>query len=249
MSKILMKLENVSLVYPVLTVQSQSIRHTLINKVTGGKMMKDTSNIVHVRALDKLDFELFEGDRLGIIGHNGSGKTTLLKVLAGIFEPTSGNVLAAGNISSMIDLGTGIDLDATGYENIKMLGRLRGLNDKEIDLQVEDIVNFADLGSFIDLPIRTYSSGMTMRLLFSISTSFSPEIIVLDEWLGAGDVEFVAKAEERMEQFVSNSKLLVLASHNHDMIQRRCNKILVLERGSTKFFGSPAEWYKDGVRL
>lgn len=249
MSQVLLKLDNVSLIYPVLTVQAQSIRHTLINKVTGGKMMKNSGNVVHVRALQKINFELLEGDRLGIIGHNGSGKTTLLKVLAGIYCPTSGQVLAAGNVSSMIDLGTGIDVDATGYENIKMVGRLRGLSSAQINEQVDEIIEFADLGSFIDLPVNTYSSGMIMRLLFSISTSFNPDILVLDEWLGAGDVDFVAKAEQRMEQFVANSRLLVIASHDHNMIQRRCNKLLVLEKGEVKFFGDTAEWYKDGVRI
>lgn len=247
MSNALLKLEGVGLTYPVFTVAAQSIRHVLLNAITGGTLLKDSSGVVHVQALQDISFTLFEGDRLGVVGHNGSGKTTLLKVIAGIYEPTKGKVLAAGSVSSMIDLGTGVDAEATGIENIQIMSRLRGFDKKTIAAKLKEIVDFADLGPFIDLPLRTYSAGMSMRLLFAISTAFNPEILVLDEWLGAGDAAFVRKAEARMEQFVSHSKLLVIASHNLDLIKRRCNKVLVLEAGRIKYFGSLADYYRPEI--
>jgi lipopolysaccharide transport system ATP-binding protein len=208
-------------------------------------MLKDGHDVIHVQALDSVSIKLFEGDRLGIIGHNGSGKTTLLKVIAGIYEPTGGTVMASGEISSMIDLGCGMDPEATGVENIKLVGRIRGFSEQKIKQQIEEIISFADLGPFIDLPVKTYSAGMQMRLLFAIGTCFVPEILILDEWLGAGDAGFVAKAEARMEDFVTGSKLLIIASHNHDLIRRRCNKICVMSGGKVEFFGSTKEYFKE----
>jgi len=239
----LLELHGVGLVYPVFTVKQQSIRHVLFSAVTGGKMLKDSGNTVHVQALDNVNIKLFEGDRLGLIGHNGSGKTTLLKVIAGIYEPTAGHVLASGEISSMIDIACGMDLEATGVENIKLVGRIRGFSERKIKDQIEEIIAFADLGPFIDLPIKTYSAGMQMRLLFAIGTCFVPEILILDEWLGAGDAGFVSKAESRMESFVQDSKLLIIASHNHDLIKRRCNKLCVMSSGKVEFFGPTEEYF------
>lgn len=243
MSTVLLDLRGVSLIYPVFSINQRTIRHSLISAVTGGKMLRDSHDTVHVQALDNINLTLHEGDRLGIIGHNGSGKTTLLKVIAGVYEPSSGVVMASGEISSMIDLGCGMDAEATGVENIQLIGRVRGFSEKKIKEQIEEIIAFADLGPFIDLPIKTYSAGMTMRLLFAIGTCFVPEILVLDEWLGAGDAGFVAKAEARMEQFVSDSKLLVIATHNHEMIKRRCNKICALNSGKIEFFGSVEDYF------
>lgn len=243
----LLKLEGVGLTYPVFTVAAQSIRHVLLNAITGGTLLKDSAGVVRVRALHDINLTLHEGDRLGIVGHNGSGKTTLLKVIAGIYEPTIGKVLSAGPVSSMIDLGTGIDTEATGIENIKIMSRLRGLDSKLIARKLQEIVTFADLGPFIDLPLRTYSAGMSMRLLFAISTAFNPDILVLDEWLGAGDAAFIKKAEARMEEFVSHSKLLVIASHNADLIKRRCNKVLELEAGTIKYCGTLTDYYRRQI--
>lgn len=243
MSVELLELNSVSLVFPVLAVKQQSIRHTMLNAVTGGRVLKNSSNDIHVQALENINLKLFEGDRLGIIGHNGSGKTTLLKVIAGIYEPTTGYVAARGEISSMIDIGSGMDMEASGVENIKLVGRIRGFSEERIRQQIEEIVTFADLGPFIDIPVKTYSAGMVMRLLFAIGTCFTPEILILDEWLGAGDAGFVEKAEARMEQFVADSKLLIIASHNLEMIQRRCNKVCAMESGQIKFFGDSQQYF------
>jgi len=243
MNSVLLDLRGVSLIYPVFSVQHKSIRHVLLSAVTGGKMLKDRNNTVHVQALDNVNIKLHEGDRLGLIGHNGSGKTTLLKVIAGVYEPTSGYVMASGEVASMIDLGCGMDPEATGIENIKLVGRVRGFSEAKIKQQMEEIIAFADLGPFIDMPIKIYSAGMTIRLLFAIGTCFVPEILILDEWLGAGDAGFVAKAEQRMEQFVGESKLLIIASHNHDLIRRRCNKVCVMESGKVDFFGTTEEYF------
>ncbi len=244
--KVLLSARGVRLTYPVYTIQASSLRNTVLNLATGGRVLRDAGNVVHIQALDGVSFDLFEGDRLGLYGHNGSGKTTLLKVLAGIYEPTHGEVVAHGRVSSMIEMGHGMDPDATGVENIKIMGRYRGFNGREIKAKIDEIAEFADLGPFINLPVRTYSAGMTMRLLFATGTCFDPDILILDEWLGAGDASFMEKAQQRMENFVSRSRMLVLASHSHDLLTRVCNKLCVLHAGRVVYFGDPQEYFQRG---
>lgn len=238
----IVSLRNVSLAYPIYSVQAQSLRNAIVSLAVGGKLLKDGRDVIHVKALNNISFDLKEGDRLGIIGHNGSGKTTLLKVLAGVYEPDKGLVKVDGKISSMIDIGLGLDGNLTGRENIISMGRMRGLTTKAIIEKIPEILEFSDLGNFIDLPIKTYSSGMSTRLVFAVSTSFEPDVLILDEWLGAGDAGFYDKATKRMNDLLAQSRTMILASHNFDLVKTTCNKLLVLEHGEPKYLGDVNGW-------
>ena len=235
-------LRGVSLAYPVYSIRAQSIRNALANIAVGGKMLKDGSDVIHVRALNNISFTLNDGDRLGIIGHNGAGKTTLLKVLAGVYEPDVGIVQVKGRISSMIDMGLGIDNELTGRENLINMGRIRGFSTKQVMAMTPEIIKFTELGEFIDLPMKTYSAGMRMRLIFGVATSMDPEILLMDEWIGAGDKGFFNKASERLNSVLHRSRVIVLASHNWRHIIGLCNKLLVLKAGAQVYFGDVAGW-------
>jgi lipopolysaccharide transport system ATP-binding protein len=219
--------------YPLFDFNGRSIRSTLLHTATGGQIVsKDNENKVSVvRALDRVSFEFNVGDRVGLVGHNGSGKSTLLKILAGAYEPTSGALEVHGKVASMLSISVGLDAEATGYENIYLRGSLMGLKPHETDKLIGEICDFAELGDYIDLPIRTYSSGMWMRLAFAISTSIPADIILMDEWLSAGDAGFSVKANQRIEDLVDQAKILVLASHSPDLVRRSCNRILRMEHG------------------
>lgn len=238
----LIELYGVTLDYPVYSIRAQSLRNTVVNLAIGGKLLSNRSDIIHVRALENVSFSLGEGDRLGIIGHNGAGKSTLLKVIAGIYEPSQGVVMVKGRISSMVDIGLGVDASMTGRENIVLMGRRRGLTTKQILAQMNEIIEFSDLGQFIDLPVKTYSAGMQARLVFSVATSFNPDILLLDEWIGAGDDSFFDKATKRMNDILAQSRALVLATHNLGLVKNVCNKVLVLDGGRPTFFGSVDDW-------
>jgi lipopolysaccharide transport system ATP-binding protein len=178
-----------------------------------------------------VSFELIQGQRLGLVGHNGAGKTTLLKTLAGIYEPTTGVVRTCGRISNLLDVTMGMDFEATGLENILLRGLLFGFRRSEIDRLIPGIIEFSGLGDYVKMPVRIYSSGMLVRLAFSIATSFDADILLMDEWLGVGDAEFNARAQERLAQIVGRASILVLASHNRDIITANCNRIIEMEHG------------------
>lgn len=168
---------------------------------------------------------------MGLSGHNGSGKSTLLRVLAGVYEPTSGSIDVRGRIASLLDISIGMDGESSGIENIYLRGILLGLSKKEIQRKVDEIVDFSELGDFIDLPIRTYSSGMWMRLAFSIATSIDADILLMDEWLSVGDADFVKKAEERLRHIVKKTPIIVIASHSLEVLNEVCNRRITLEGG------------------
>ena len=193
------------------------------------------------RSIDGLDLDLTHGDRLGLIGHNGSGKTTLLRVLAGVYAPGVGQVSIEGSISSLTDLTLGMDQESTGWENIAFRCAFLGMTFQEAKRLSAAITEFSELGAYLDLPTRTYSSGMFMRLAFSISTSINPEILIIDEVVAAGDSYFVEKAKRRLKQVVDKANILALASHNLEMIEEVCNKVVLMEHGKIKQIGSPAE--------
>lgn len=185
-----------------------------------------------VQALTGINLELRDGDRLGLVGHNGAGKSTLLRTLAGIYEPSSGEFVRQGSVASLIDPMLGIELDATGLENIILRGLVMGMGKKKIDQITPDICEFSGLGEYLHMPVRTYSTGMLMRLAFSITTSVEADILLMDEWLSVGDAEFTERAELRMKDVVSNTGILVLASHSSDLIARECNRVIKLEHGA-----------------
>jgi ABC-type polysaccharide/polyol phosphate transport system ATPase subunit len=243
------ELKNVNLAYPIYSIRAQSLRNSIANLAVGGKLLKDGQDVIHVKALDDVSFRLEDGDRLGLVGHNGAGKTTLLKVLAGVYEPDTGLVDVKGRISSMIDVGLGIDGTLTGRENIINMGRIRGFTTKKILEIMDDIITFSDLGAFIDLPLKTYSSGMTTRLVFSVATSMDPEILLMDEWIGAGDKLFHDKASARLKNILTRSRIIVLASHNFNLIKNLCNKLLVMKGGSPIFFGNIEDWDESTLQM
>lgn len=231
MSKLIFT-NNISVDFPIYSYTgSRSFKKTVVNLATGGALASDAKDKPVVRALSDVSLRFKEGDRVGLIGHNGSGKTTLLQVLAGIFEPTSGSLRVNGKVTSMLGITLGMDLEASGLDNIYLRGALLGSKKKDIRRREEDIIEFSGLGDFIHLPVKTYSSGMAMRLAFSIATSNYADILLMDEWLSVGDREFVEKANRRMDEIVNNASIVVVASHNEKMIEDRCNVVVRLEHG------------------
>ena len=241
----LVELRGVELTYPVYSVRAQSLRNAIGNLAVGGKLLKDGHDVIYVKALNSISFALQDGDRLGIIGHNGAGKTTLLKVLAGVYEPDAGLVEINGRISSMLDINLGVDHELTGRENLINMGRMRGYTTKQIMTMTPDIIDFTDLGQYIDLPLKTYSAGMITRLIFGVATSLDPEILLMDEWIGAGDKFFFDKATARLNNVLSRSRVIVLASHNFGLIKKVCSKLLVLDGGNQIYFGGTDGWDEE----
>lgn len=237
----LVKFENVSIDYPIFNANGRSLTSRLLEIATGGIVDADPNGKVHVRALSDLSFEISDGDRIGVVGHNGSGKTTLLRAIAGVYPPSRGKYTRSGNVGSLIDIGLGINPEATGLENIFLRGQILGLSKKQLQTKLEDIVNFSQLGDFIHLPVRTYSSGMHLRLAFAVSTAIEPDILIMDEWLSVGDENFKLSAENRLLNLIDKTKCLVIASHSKDLLETICNKVLWLEHGKPVKFGSSSE--------
>jgi lipopolysaccharide transport system ATP-binding protein len=235
MAKIIFEHTTVS--YPVFNATSRSISSKALQLATGGFLDSAASKHVTVKALQDVSFQLSDGDRLGVLGHNGSGKSTLLRTIAGVYQPSAGKVDVSGKIGSLIDIGLGINPEATGRENILIRGLLLGLTKKEIQARVDEIIEFSNLGEFIELPVRTYSSGMHLRLAFAVSTAIRPEILLMDEWLSVGDEQFTEQAQKRMSSLVNSTKILVIASHSKETILGNCNKVLILEHGKVVSFG------------
>lgn len=208
---------------------------------TDGTLRADESGHVVVQALQNLNFQWGDGDRIGLIGPNGSGKSSLLRMLSGVYAPTQGIAQIEGSVASLIDVSLGVNQEATGRENVFLRGALLGLSKAQMREKVHEIIEFSELGQFIDMPVRTYSSGMHMRLAFAVSTVIRPEILLMDEWLSVGDEHFRAKAEARMAELVNATKILVIASHSRDLILKTCNRVLWLEHGRIKMDGEPAE--------
>ena len=230
-------LEHVSVSFPIYQGGSRSLKKSLLFRGTGGHVASDANQRIVVEALRDVSLRFSPGDRVALVGSNGAGKTTLLRVMAGIYEPVSGLLTTRGRISPMFDIGLGIDNELSGYDNVRLRGRLLGLNSREIEEKMPDIVAFTELGDYLDLPVRTYSSGMMTRLTFAVATCFSPEILLMDEWIVAGDSAFMAKAQERIGSFVSKANILVLASHSTEICLKWCNKAVWLEKGEVKAVG------------
>jgi ABC-2 type transport system ATP-binding protein len=224
-------LDHVSLAYPIYDSSSRSLRRQIISAGTGGRVRLDAGKHVQVQALDDVSFTLEHGDRLALIGHNGAGKSTLLRVLAGIYEPLAGRMSVEGRTVPLFDISLGMDNEATGYENIRLRSMMLGLSRAESDAKTEEIGDFAELGSFLDMPVKTYSAGMRARLAFAISTCVEPEILLLDEGIGAGDAAFMEKANRRLESFIQRTGILVLASHSEALVRSWCTKGMLLHQG------------------
>jgi lipopolysaccharide transport system ATP-binding protein len=223
--------ENITVDFPIYGGGSRSLKKSILNAASGGFFARDASERLVVRALDGVSFNFSSGDRIGLLGHNGAGKSTLLRVMAGIYEPTSGSFASKGRVASMLSINLGIDPEATGLENIFTRGYLMGIKPKEMKTLVDEIADFSGLGDFLYLPYRTYSSGMAMRLAFSIATCVDADIVLMDEWLSVGDAEFVDRAKVRLDQMIGKASIVVLASHNLDLIKSQCNKIYEINHG------------------
>jgi lipopolysaccharide transport system ATP-binding protein len=217
--------------FPIYNLSHRSLKNAVLHATTGGRLARDTGNRVVVRALDHASFDIRDGDRVGLHGHNGAGKTTLLRVLSGIYEPVSGELATQGRIATLLDLGLGIDPESSGYENIMLRGILAGLRPLEIRNKMEEIAEFTELAEYLDMPVRTYSSGMQLRLAFAVSTSVHADILLMDEWLSVGDAAFAAKAQERLHSLVNRSSILVLASHSLELLTTVCTRVFHMEHG------------------
>lgn len=192
-------------------------------------------------ALNHVSFQVKRGETLGLIGRNGAGKSTMLKVIAGILKPTTGSVNCRGNIVPMLELGSGFDVDLTGRENIFLNGAILGYSEAYLKDKYQEILDFSELGQFIDSPIRTYSSGMLMRLAFSVATIVNPEILIVDEILAVGDAAFQAKSKKRMLELMSGGTTVLFVSHSMDQIREMCSRVVWLEHGTVKAAGSTQE--------
>jgi ABC-2 type transport system ATP-binding protein/lipopolysaccharide transport system ATP-binding protein len=236
-----LSLENVNFTFPIKHGGSRSLKKSLLFRGSGGQLATDANDRITVEALRHVSLQFEVSDRVALIGSNGAGKTTLLRVMAGVYEPVSGTVRTRGRISPMFDISLGIDSEISGYDNIRLRGLILGLSPEEIEERMADIVEFTELGDYLDIPVRTYSSGMMTRLTFAVATCFEPEILLMDEWIMAGDAAFLSKAQHRIETFVEKASILVLASHSAEVLKRWCNKGVLMHKGEVRFEGELAQ--------
>lgn len=234
-------LQNVGVSIPIYNSQGRSFKKTLMGLASGGRIGLNEKGVTVVQSLTGVNLKIDSKERVGLIGCNGAGKSTLLRVLAKVYEPTEGVARIIGNVGSLIGISLGIDSEATGVENIFMRAALLGIPKKVVEEKFDDLIAFAELDDFINMPVRTYSSGMHMRLAFAVSTMISPEILLMDEWLSVGDKEFNEKAEKRLTSLIENSNILVIASHSRALIENCCTRVIWLENGRIKMDGNPKE--------
>lgn len=188
-------------------------------------------------ALKNVSFDVRRGEVIGLIGHNGAGKSTMLKIISGILKPTEGSITVRGNVAPMLELGSGFDMDMTGRENIFLNGAILGYSEEFLKKKYEEIVAFSEIGPFIDVPLRNYSSGMIARLAFSVATVVTPEILIVDEVLAVGDAAFQEKSRARMMELMSGGTTVLFVSHAIEQIRSMCNRVLWLEHGQVMMFG------------
>lgn len=231
---------NVSILYPVTAGPG-----TRMSGQSAPKNLVKMGSRDYITALNNLTFTISKGQRVGIVGRNGSGKSTLLRVLAGIYTPSSGALTTVGKVSALFNINLGVQTDSTGRENIMIRGLIKGWSRQQIKERTPEIIEFSGLQDFIDLPLRTYSDGMKMRLIFAIATSFSPEILLLDEWIGAGDSNFQKKAASRMNGLVDQAGITVIASHNRNLLKSVCDLGMWLDEGVMRALGPMEEVYRE----
>jgi lipopolysaccharide transport system ATP-binding protein len=232
--------ENVSVDFPLYHGSARSLKKTVFARAAG-RLGEDNQHRTVVQALRDINFALSAGDRLGLIGTNGAGKTTLLRTLAGIYEPTCGRVIVDGSINALLDTQLGMNPELTGRENILLRGLYSGLSRIRIRQLEEDVQAFAELGAFMDLPVRMYSSGMVVRLGFGLATAINPQVLLMDEWFMAGDARFMSKARGRLENVVQGAEILVLSSHQNDAIRAWCTRLIWLDHGRMRADGAVDE--------
>lgn len=238
--------EKLSLSFPIYHADSRNLRRWLGERVqnarknvTGGVLSEDERHRLSVKVLKNISFSVQSGERLGLIGRNGAGKTSLMRAIAGIYAPLSGQITIEGRFSALLDAQLGMNPELTGAENIRLRCLFAGYSRQEYRAVLEDVGCFAELGSFIDLPVKTYSSGMTLRLAFGLASAITPQILLMDEWMMAGDARFMERARIRLERLVNTSEIMVLSSHVEDVLRQWCTRIIWLEDGEIRRDGPP----------
>lgn len=234
-------LRDVDVDFPIFNASTMSFKNRVLNSLTGGVIGQERDGNVVVHGLQEINLQIKAGERVGLVGHNGAGKTTLLRVLSGIYAPTKGEATISGECVSLINVGLGIDPEATGRENIRLRSAMLGFTPEQTKQCTDEIIDFSGLGNFIDMPFRTYSSGMQLRLAFAVSTTISPQILIMDEWLSTGDENFRERAEKRMRRVVDSTDILILASHSRSLLQNNCDRVVWLEHGKVHRDGDAAE--------
>lgn len=230
-------LRNIRLDLPIYDISAQSLKKHVLRMGRRNSIAEDNTGVIIVRAIDDLSLELRSGDRLGLIGHNGAGKSTLLRVMAGIYPPSDGVMEVSGRSVPLLDIALGMDDLSTGRQNIRLRGLLLGMSSAEIVRKTDDIAEFTELGDYLDLPLRTYSNGMRLRLAFAISTAVDADILLLDEVLGVGDAAFQERANLRLQDLHDRAEIVVLAIHSEETIRRSCNKVLWMDSGKARMLG------------
>ncbi len=230
---------NAAVDFPIFDAKSRSLKKKVLGKV-GGKIGTE-SRVPIIEALHDITLSLSTGDRVALVGHNGAGKSTLLRLLAGIYEPTRGAARINGRVAPVFDLGVGMDQEISGYENILIRGLYLGMSRKQMEKRVDDIAEFTELGDYLSMPLRTYSTGMRVRLALGVVTSIDPEILLLDEGIGAVDAAFLNKARDRLVDLVRRSGLLVFASHQDDLLLEMCTSAIWMDEGQLRMQGSLRE--------
>ncbi len=226
--------------FPIFDAKSRSLKKAFLGSA-GGAIGRNASNVVTVEALKDITLSLREGDRVGLVGHNGAGKSTLLRLLSGIYEPTRGAAVVRGRVAPVFDLGVGMDPEISGFENILIRGLFLGMSRKQMQDRMDDIAEFTELGDYLHMPLRTYSTGMRVRLAMGVVTSIEPEILLLDEGIGAVDAEFMKKARIRLRRLVSRAGILVFASHSNEFLAQLCTSAMWIDHGEIKLRGSIEE--------
>ena len=226
--------------FPIFDAKSRSLKKAFLGKA-GGAIGRNESNVVVIEALRDITMSLELGDRVGLVGHNGAGKSTLLRLLSGIYEPTRGVATVTGRVAPVFDLGVGMDPEITGFENIIIRGLFLGQTRKQMMAKVDEIAEFTELGDYLSMPLRTYSTGMRVRLAMGVVTSIDPEILLLDEGIGAVDADFLKKAQSRLQSLVERSGILVFASHSNEFLARLCKTAMWIDHGTIKMTGGIEE--------
>lgn len=237
----IISLTKASVEFSVLTPQGRSIRNDILRTATGGRFNVDNTGHRSVKALDSISLTINKGERVCLLGRNGAGKSTLLRLLSGIYEPTAGTVQINGHPTTLMDLSLGINPEATGFQNVFLRAGLMGLSRKETKAHLDEILDFSELGDYMYMPVRTYSSGMQLRLAFAVSMIARPDILILDEWLSVGDESFQVKAEKKLKQLVSEASVLVIATHSPELVEKVGTRAIVMDRGSVAADGDATE--------
>ncbi len=233
----LISVKDLSINYPVFTARSMSLRLNLVRFGSAGFLGRDIKGNTFIEALRCVSFDIQKGDRVALIGRNGAGKSTLLRALAGIYKPTAGTIRIEGKVAAILGLGIPFDEELSGYEVIKYAGIVKEIPSVRMPQVRAEVEEFTDLGDYLSLPVRTYSSGMRMRLALALATLGNPEILLMDEGIGAGDQFFIERARQRSENFMRNAHVMVMASHSEPLLREFCNKAILLDRGEQVLAG------------